>query len=50
MAAPSTTSSANAYGAASKYENIYLNQYDTVRQLQAGLRTYFDFYNHGLGR
>ena len=29
-----------------KYENIYLNQYDTVRQLQAGLSAYFDFYNH----
>ena len=30
-----------------KYENIYLNQYDTVRQLQTGLTAYFDFYNHG---
>ena len=29
-----------------KYENIYLNQYDTVRQLDAGLSAYFDFYNH----
>ena len=29
-----------------KYENIYLNQYDKVRQLQAGLSAYFDFYNH----
>ncbi|MDE0464593.1 MAG: IS3 family transposase [Caldilineaceae bacterium] len=29
-----------------KYENIYLNQYDTVPQLQTGLRAYFDFYNH----
>ena len=29
-----------------KYENIYLNQYDTVRQLQTGLTAYFDFYNH----
>ncbi|MCY3901924.1 MAG: IS3 family transposase [Caldilineaceae bacterium] len=29
-----------------KYENIYLNQYDTVRQLHAGLTAYFDFYNH----
>ena len=28
-----------------KYENIYLNQYDTVLQLQAGLTAYFDFYN-----
>ena len=26
-----------------KYENIYLNQYDTVRQLQTGLTAYFDF-------
>ena len=24
----------------------YLNQYDTVRQLQAGLSPYFDFYYH----
>ena len=29
-----------------KYENIYLNQYDTVRQLQTGLTAYIDFYNH----
>ena len=30
-----------------KYENIYLNQYDTVRQLHVGLTAYFNFYNHG---
>ncbi|MCY4090687.1 MAG: integrase core domain-containing protein [Caldilineaceae bacterium] len=29
-----------------KYENIYLNQYDTVRQLDAGLTGYFDYSNH----
>ena len=29
-----------------KYENIYLNQYDAVRQLHTGLTAYFDFYNH----
>ena len=29
-----------------KYENNYLQQYDSVRQLQAGLSDYFDFYNH----
>ena len=29
-----------------EYENIYLNQYDTVRQLQTRLTAYFDFYNH----
>ena len=29
-----------------KYENIYLNQYDTLRQLQTGLTAYFDFYNN----
>ena len=29
-----------------KYENIYLNQYDTVRQLQTGLIAHFDFFNH----
>ena len=28
------------------YENIYLNQYDTVRQLHTGLTNYFDSYNH----
>lgn len=28
-----------------KYENIYLNDYSTVSDLQAGLTTYFDFYN-----
>ncbi len=28
-----------------KYEDIYLNQYETVRQLHAGLTAYFDFYN-----
>ena len=28
-----------------KYENIYLNQFGTVRQLQTGLTAYFDFYN-----
>ena len=30
-----------------KYENINLNQYDSVRRLQAGLSDCFDFYNHG---
>ncbi len=29
-----------------KYENIYLNQYGSVRQLRTGLTAYFDFYNH----
>ena len=29
-----------------KSENISLNQYDTVHQLQSGLTVYFDFYNH----
>ena len=29
-----------------KYENIYLNQYDTVRQQQTGLTAYFVFYNN----
>ena len=29
-----------------KYENIHLNQFDTVRELQTGLSAYFDFYNH----
>ena len=30
-----------------KYANNYLNQYDTVRQLQTGLEDYFVFYNNG---
>jgi len=30
-----------------KCENIYLQQYDTGHQLQAGLTAYFDLYNHG---
>ena len=34
-------------GLSVKYENIYLQQYDSVRQLQAGFSDYFDFYNHG---
>ena len=29
-----------------KYENIYLNEYDTGLELVAGLSNYFDFYNH----
>jgi putative transposase len=29
-----------------KYENIYLNDYESVRQLSAGLRKYFKFYCH----
>jgi putative transposase len=29
-----------------KYENIYLNDYSTVSELQAGLTAYFDLYNH----
>jgi len=29
-----------------KYEHIYLNRYDTVRQLQAGLTACSDFYSH----
>ena len=28
------------------YENIYLNQYDSAHQLQAGLDDYFIFYNN----
>ena len=31
-------------------DNIYLQQYDSVRQLQAGLRDDFDLYNHGRPR
>ncbi len=29
-----------------KYENTYLKQYDTVRQLETGLDDNFDFYDH----
>lgn len=28
-----------------KYENIYLNDYQSVRELERGLRQYFEFYN-----
>jgi putative transposase len=28
-----------------KYEDIYLNRYEFVPELQAGLKTYFPFYN-----
>ena len=28
-----------------KYEDIYMNEYQTVPQLQQGLKRYFDFYN-----
>lgn len=29
-----------------KYEHVYLHSYETVRELQEGLGTYFEFYNH----
>lgn len=29
-----------------KYENIYLNDYQSVRELYTGLEKYFNFYNH----
>ncbi len=29
-----------------KYEDIYLNLYDTVPELISGLKRYFSFYNH----
>ena len=29
-----------------KYENIYIKEYATVPDLQAGLADYFDLYNH----
>ena len=29
-----------------KYENIYLNEYQTGLELVAGLANYLDFYNH----
>ncbi|MYD89837.1 MAG: transposase [Caldilineaceae bacterium SB0662_bin_9] len=45
-AAPSTTSSANAYGAASSTRTSISTSHDTVRQLQVGLSAYFDFKNH----
>lgn len=28
-----------------KYENIYLNEYQSVPDLQQGLKQYFEFYN-----
>ena len=45
-AARSTTLSCERLWRSVKYENVYLQQYDSVRQLQAGLSDYFDFYNH----
>jgi len=29
-----------------KYENVYLNSYANVEEAEAGLKDYFDFYNH----
>jgi len=29
-----------------KYEEVYLKEYESVAELVAGLRAYFDFYNH----
>jgi putative transposase len=29
-----------------KYESVYLNQWETVKEARAGLRKYFEFYNH----
>jgi len=29
-----------------KYENIYLNEYDSVQSVKAGIDDYFEFYNH----
>lgn len=29
-----------------KYECVYLRQFDTVSQARAGLKEYFEFYNH----
>ena len=29
-----------------KYEHIYLHDYTSIREARAGLRAYFDFYNH----
>ncbi|SCN46459.1 Mobile element protein [methanotrophic endosymbiont of Bathymodiolus azoricus (Menez Gwen)] len=28
-----------------KYENIYMNDYQTVPELRSGLKRYFEFYN-----
>ena len=46
VAAPSTTSFANAYGAASNMRTSISTSMDTVPQLYTGLTAYFDFYNH----
>ena len=29
-----------------KYENVYLKGYEDMKQLKAGLKEYFEFYNH----
>lgn len=32
-----------------KYENIYLNEYNTGEELKKGLANYFDYYNFSRG-
>jgi len=29
-----------------KYEEIYIKEYESVRDLLQGLKAYFDYYNH----
>ena len=29
-----------------KYEKVYLNEFETVKEAYLGLNDYFDFYNH----
>jgi putative transposase len=29
-----------------KYENVYLKGYEDMKRLKAGLKKYFEFYNH----
>jgi putative transposase len=29
-----------------KYENIYISEYNTIREVKTGLKEYIEFYNH----
>ncbi len=36
----------NDYGVQFKYEKVYLNDFQTVKEAYRGLKDYFEFYNH----
>jgi hypothetical protein len=39
------TSSLNGSGGGVKYEDVYINDYDSVNAALCGLKRYFNFYN-----